>query len=213
MKNNYGQLPVIIGNIESIEAEMSFSQYYPIKMPDSKGRFERRFDPYTDLIKICACDFRENFGPEELNKSYVYLTVKNMYQEKGGNSFNRHGWHSDGFLTNDINYIWSDCGSTIFNNSDFNLSNCDKKSLKEMSKQALECNNLTYEDGLILRLNQFVIHKVAGIEKSSIRHFVKVSFSRDKYDLKGNSQNHLLNTNFVYRNRDTERNVPQNLEK
>lgn len=50
--------------------------------------------------------------------------------------------------------------------------------------------NLTCEDGSILRLNQFVIHKVVDIEKSSMRHFVKVSFGRDKYDLKGNSQNH-----------------------
>lgn len=52
-------------------------------------------------------------------------------------SFNRMGYHSDGFLTDDINYIWCDNNPTIFNISAFNLT------LDENLKSVHDGNNNT----------------------------------------------------------------------
>ena len=52
-------------------------------------------------------DFKNKYGRYRFLDSYMYLTVKRQYQSKS-KLFNRPGYHSDGFLTDDINYIWSD---------------------------------------------------------------------------------------------------------
>ena len=45
------------------------------------------------------------------NYNYWYLTVKHMWIDGYGN---REGWHCDGFGSDDVNYIWSDCVPTQF---------------------------------------------------------------------------------------------------
>jgi hypothetical protein len=112
-------------------------------------------------------------------------------------------------MTDDINYIWSDCCPTVFNNSEFNLTQDDSLSLKEMTEQAIESNNIVYDNCNILRLNQFNIHKVGEITKPQMRTFIKVSFSKDKYDLLGNSHNYQLDYNWDMKKRKETRNIPQ----
>ncbi|MBZ5864318.1 hypothetical protein LAG72_24625, partial [Escherichia coli] len=45
--------------------------------------------------------------------SFVYLSVKILHVTPDAPG-NRPGWHSDGFLTNDLNYIWADRNPTEF---------------------------------------------------------------------------------------------------
>lgn len=205
---HYGELPKQIGTHEVDCKEMMFYQYLPIKLSgDHMPIYEDRLKCFSDMIGTIGCDFIGTFGLDCYINSYVYLTAKRMYQ-KGSCSFNRPGWHSDGFMTDDINYIWYDNNPTVFNSANFNLSMDDQLSIIEMAEQHDYKLNRTYDSNTILRLDQFNIHRV-GYTTEGMRTFVKVSFSNDKYDLIGNSHNYLLDYNWEMKPRKEQRNIPQ----
>lgn len=179
----YGDRPAIVDVIKIDCKEMMFYQYLPIKMKDELSlQSEPRLKCFNKLIIASSKDFIKTFGIERFKSSFIYLTAKRMYQLPCS-SFNRLGWHSDGFLTDDINYIWCDDFPTVFNDSKFNLTLDDKVSLLEMSEQALPENDFSYDEFTLLRLNQFNIHKVGEYRSEGMRTFFKLSFSEDKYNL------------------------------
>jgi hypothetical protein len=207
----YGQLPKQLGNHQVDCKEMMFYQYLPIKLTgEHMPVFEDRLKCYDKLIGAICCDYIGTYGLDRFVGSYVYLTAKHLYQAPGC-SFNRPGWHSDGFMTEDINYIWYDKDPTVFNKSDFVLTMDDSFSLSEMKQQAKPRNDVTYPVNALLRLNQYNIHMV-GETTSGLRNFLKVSFSKDKYDLIGNSHNYLLNYEWEMKPRNEQRNIPQSLK-
>jgi hypothetical protein len=207
----YGDLPISLGIFKVNCAEMLFYQYLPIKFPAHEvSVYENRLNCFDELVEAICYDFIQTFGLDRYMKSYVYMTAKHLYQNPYL-SFNRAGWHSDGFLTDDINYIWCDRCPTIFNKTDFDLTLDDQISLQEMASQAFIQNNVQYAEDELLRLNQFNIHKVALSGNAGMRTFLKVSFSKDKYDLIGNSHNYLLNYQWKMRERKQERNIPQSI--
>ena len=206
---NYGDLPIKIGEYKVDCREMMFYQYLPIKLSGQDWYiFEDRLSYFSEIIEGSCIDFIKTFGLQKFKENYVYVTAKYMYQESGC-SYNREGYHSDGFMTDDINYIWSDKNPTTFNTSRFNITLDDSVSLIEMDKQAGVHNDIQFENNTLLRLNQFNIHKVSFSEESGMRTFVKVSFSKDKYDLIGNSVNYLLDYDWDYKARKIDRNIPQ----
>ena len=207
--NKYGQLPKVLGKYFISPKEMMFYQYLPIKMPgNTQPIYEPRLKCFDNIIGAICCDFIGEFGLDKYVESYLYLCAKNLFQSKGC-SYNRMGWHCDGFLTDDINYIWSDSCPTIFNNSDFNLTMNDRISMLEMESQALKENDFNYEENQLIRLNQFNVHKVADVTKEGMRTFLKLSFSKDKYDLIGNSKNYMIDYDWQMKERKAERNIPQ----
>lgn len=207
----YGELPKLLGIFEVECNEMMFYQYLPIKMiKQTHPIYEERLRCFDKLIGAICCDYIGEFGLDNYVNSYVYLTAKHLYQMPDC-SFNRTGWHSDGFLTDDINYIWCDKYPTIFNNTEFNLTLNDFLSMEEMEKQAKPLCNVTYGENRLLRLNQYNIHKVAPITEVGMRTFLKLSFSKDKYDLIGNSHNYLIDYNWEMKNRKEHRNIPQSI--
>lgn len=205
-----GERPLDLGiwNCKSGGEFFSY-QYLPVKLPFGSIALEPRLEDFRILLSMLGANFVKDFNINTYHKSYIYLTAKRKYQSSDY-GFNRPGWHSDGYGTNDINYIWSDSQPTIFNDSVFELSNDHESSMKQMEEQALPENNFTYENKAILRLNPRVIHKVGPIIEG-VRTFVKVSFSTDRYDLEGNSHNYLLDYNWPMRPRNKIRNVPQSL--
>lgn len=207
---NYGELPKSLGLHQIDVNEMMFYQYLPIKFPEKTDIiYEERLRCFDKIIGIICCDYIGEYGLDRYVNSYVYLTAKNMYQNNNC-LYNRPNWHSDGFLTDDINYIWSNKLPTTFNGSTFNLCHDDSQSLIQMEAQALPINDKFYSKNELLRLNQYCIHKVSDIKEGCIRAFLKISFSLDKYDLVGNSHNYLLDYNWQMRNREISRNMPQN---
>lgn len=205
----YGKHPHKLGQ-HSVECkEMLFYQYLPIKLiGQSEPKIEPRLNYFGALIGVCCCDFIGVFGLDRYVQSYIYLTVKHLFQMPHC-SFNRPGYHSDGFMTDDINYIWSDKFPTVFNDTNFRLSMDDSGSLVEMEQQANPENDFNYGNEILLRLDQYNIHKVGSITNSDIRTFFKLSFSKDKYDLEGNSHNYLLDYKWEMKPRRAERNIPQ----
>ena len=206
----YGELPILVETIELNQCrEMMFYQYLPIKLAGSVHySYERRLDYFIQIINVSVSDFIKQFGFDEYCKSYVYVTAKNGWVSPI-QSFNRPGYHSDGFMTNDINYIWCDKFPTVFNTSLFDLTQDDSISLSEMESQALKHNEFQYKEFDLLRLNQFNIHKVCEISHGDFRTFLKVSFSKDKYDLIGNSHNYEIDYSWNMKPRNFERNIPQ----
>jgi hypothetical protein len=204
----YGDLPKRLGIHHVTCDEMLFYQYLPIKLAgDSHPIMEDRLKPFSDLTGVCNCDFIGVFGLKAFVDSYVYITAKHLYVAPGC-SFNRPGYHSDGFMTDDINYIWCDKFPTIFNTSQYALTMHHEYSLSEMEAQSLSDKEVRYSDNELLRLNQFSIHKVADVERPSMRTFFKLSFSKDRYNLIGNSHNYLLKYDWEMKPREEIRNHP-----
>jgi hypothetical protein len=205
----YGQLPKDLGQHEIICDEMMFYQYLPIKMPgENNPVYEDRLRCFDRLVGVVCCDFIGTFGLDAYVSSYLYLTAKYMYQVPGC-SYNRPGYHSDGFMTDDINYVWCDKNPTVFNTTDFALTMDDSGSLVEMEQQAEIEKEISYPENTLLRLDQFNIHKVADVKKPGMRTFLKLSFSHDRYNLIGNAHNYLLKYEWLMNTRKEERNIPQ----
>lgn len=207
--NKYNKVPKNLGIVQCTVEEYFSYLYLPIKIPGGiEPKFEERLSPFSLIIGKVCCDYIGDFGLNDYISSYVYIIAKNQYQ-RNGSGFNRPGWHSDGFGTGDISYIWSNNQPTIFNKGPFELSNDDYLSMIEMEQQVKEENNYSFPNNSLLRMDQFTIHKVADYKEGN-RAFVKICVSKDKYNLRGNSINYLLNDKWDYVDRLPTRNVPQN---
>lgn len=205
----YGAMPKVLGRHEVACKEMMSYQYLPIKLPGQTSvTREQRLAPFDALIGASCRDFVADYGLGRFVDSHVYITAKHLFQGPGG-TFNRLGWHCDGFMTDDVNYIWANRSPTVFNDSSFSLSMDDRLSMAEMQAQAAPWRDCDYGVCVLLRLDQFVVHRVQEPSSTELRTFFKLSISRDRYDLEGNAKNYLLDYDWPMRPRSQERNVPQ----
>lgn len=203
----YGAPPVDLGLIDLSPSEMMFWMYCPIKLPgmlsvsapDNLKQFSRL---WAKAAHDCVDRWKD---------SYVYITAKTVFAT-AENPGNRPGWHSDGFLTDDLNYIWCDANPTIFWEPDirFRFPADHSASLAQMQAVAdLHFHeHRTYPLKHLLRLDQTVLHKVDTAIQPGVRAFVKVSVSKHRYALRGNSINHELAGDWSYADRQVERNCP-----
>lgn len=193
----YGTAPKVLGEFNLEASEMCYVQYLPIALPRSKVAIPenlRWVQPLLDAIEFSVID-------------HVYLTVKHIYVS-GSDCGNRPGWHSDGFGTDDINYIWCDSNPTEFAIQHFDLSNDCDKSMKEMEQQFIVGSEIVYPVKTLLRLDQSVIHRTPTKCVPGYRTFVKISVSKHRYNLKGNAHNYLLDYDWDMVERKVERNHP-----
>jgi hypothetical protein len=220
----YGNLPHDLGLVDLPASEMLFWLYCPIFVPNSYSIVLpdnlKQFRPIVDRV---TCDLEDVgcYYAEDL--TYIYLTAKTLWVGGGGKNMNRPGWHSDGFGTDDLNYIWSDRAPTEFLHLDplVEIPQDCRESMEEMSKLAygaealgpIDFAHTTYPDKHLLRLDQSVIHRAAEDVTPGMRTFVKVSVSKDRYDLIGNSINHdLPASHWPLVERKAERNHPQSVK-
>ena len=202
----YGLPPEDLGLVETKCPEMMCYQYLPIRIPDPtqyrKGqgfayKIPERLQWVSDLLRFIEVD----------KDDYVYLTAKNLWAS-ADNKGNRGGWHSDGFMTNDVNYIWYDCLPTEFAVQNFNITEDCERSLKEFEEQVDIRHIITYPNQHLLKLTPENIHRVSESRIEGFRTFVKISVSKNKYNLKGNSHNYLFDYDWTMVNRFEERNHP-----
>jgi hypothetical protein len=195
-----GTAPVRIGRIAVKASEMMFVQYMPIHLPERGTRVPPHLMCFEPLIAVALRERR----PDQ----YVYLTAKHLYVTPG-NVGNRPGWHTDGFGTDDINYIWCDRVPTEFCVQPFELSDDCDESMAQMEAQARYENIRTYGENMLLRLDSAVVHRPPVlVEPNGYRTFVKVSISRDLYNLEGNAHNYLFDYDWPMVPRDVKRNHP-----
>ena len=204
----YNKRPKNLGSFACQVEEYMTYIYLPIHIPNMVSPiFEQRLKVFEKIIGAACCDFIGDFGLDRYMESYVYVTAKHQFQ-KLGSGFNRPGWHSDGFMTDDISYVWSNKQPTIFNDTCFLLSQNDTLSMDQMEEQAKPEKNYSFPNESLLRMDQYSIHKVAEYEGGN-RAFVKICFSKDKYNLCGNSINYEIDYNWEFKKRLAIRNIPQ----
>lgn len=205
-KKRYGNPPVRIGK-EHVEVdEMMYYQYLPIKLKDNDNIYlPKRLKNYKSLIYGAIFDYFTKGGDKDC---YIYVTLKVMFTPTN-TSLNREGWHSDGFMSDDINYIWSDTLPTEYIEGEWDILQDHKESLLIFNHLGNYYKVKTCEPNVLYRLDESVIHRVQVNKGSPIlRQFMKVSFSKDKYNLKGNSHNYLIDYDWEMKDRDIERNHP-----
>lgn len=203
----YGTHPESLGIVDIDPTEMMFWMYCPIKTPGMNNVIVpanlQQFSPLIQRVKT-------DLGDEWQDK-YVYITAKTLYV-KPETPGNRPGWHSDGFLTDDLNYIWSDRNPTVFFYDGLRhaFSADHIRSLDEMNKlcEPDSSEHFRYANKHLMKLDQRVLHKVDTNITAGLRTFVKISVSTEVYALKGNSINHSLPIADVYQERGSERNCP-----
>lgn len=212
MKNNntdYGVSPHFVASVPLKVKEMMLYQYMPIKMCNSGlVKVDARLEFLESFLHKVQEDFTREFGVDRYFEEYMYLTIKHSFQSTGC-PHNRAGWHSDGFMTDDINYIWYDKCPTLFSMARFDLTMDDSISLDEMEEQAKGSVTRVYPNNSLIRLDQYNIHRVGDIRKEEFRSFIKVSFSKDKYNLAGNTHNYLFDYDWKMYSREKVRNIPQ----
>lgn len=197
----YGAPPKDLGELKLDTSEMMFWLYLPIKMPGTYSeQLPKQLDPYTEVIDRVYMDVNKTFGRQRWKDSYVYLSVKVLHVTPDAPG-NRPGWHSDGFLTDDLNYIWADRNATEFfitaDHKRFYVPEDHTQSMEWFDQQATcrPCTGDRLEHAKVnhlYRLDQTVIHRVSLNVDSGKRAFVKVSVSNKPYVQLGNSINHGL---------------------
>jgi hypothetical protein len=183
----YGDLPEDLSLIDLSPTEMMFWMYCPVVTPTG-AYLPENLSQFRPILR--ACFEREGLPIQD---KYVYLTAKTLWVS-GDYIGNRPGWHSDGFGTDDVNYIWYDRAPTEFYQGRLILpTQCDD-AMKRMEDAANERRWAwqTFPDKHLLRLTPSVIHRSPVSFEPGMRTFVKVSISRDQYNLEGNSVNHGL---------------------
>jgi hypothetical protein len=202
----YGTLPKDLGLVDINPTEMMCWLYCPISVPGSlEVVLPQNLAQFADIVLPVLDDI----GPTGVEK-YVYITAKTLFVTPD-NSGNRPGWHSDGFMTDDINYVWSDSNPTVFWKAEqpVNITQHHTESMKEMTQLADTTGQLcVYADKHLLKLDQRHIHKVAERTTSGMRTFVKISVSKHLYAHVGNSINHDLDFPAPTIQRSMERNCP-----
>ncbi len=208
----YGEAPKNLGQFDFDTSEMMFWLYCPIKLPNGRRCLPDNLKKFDKFVQYCIEDLINEFGIDRWENSYVYLSAKSMHVSKEAQG-NRLGWHSDGFLTNDLNYIWCDLNPTVFFESDERLKlpadHTQSARVMDIALEEFPEHHKRYPTKTLLRLDQTVLHKVEPNAQSGVRTFLKLSISDKPYALKGNSINHGLHTGFDYQDRQPERNCPQ----
>lgn len=161
--------------------------------------------------------------PDLFTDWYVYLSVKHGWVD-AGQAGNREGWHIDGFGSpGDKNFIWCDSTPTEYLKGTFVVPSDHKGCLERLAYLAgkvgiqhkprndlapLHITQGHLETHTLYELGQ-TVHQPSKALVSGMRTFVKISVSRERYDLVGNARNPLLpSTHWPLKAREGVRNHP-----
>lgn len=210
MTIQYGKSPTVLGRYPFEPSEMMYYLYLPIHMA---GEYQPLRVPanlmYIEpLVKEAwqACEFEK--GDYFWQDHYIYVTAKTMYVGPGF-SGNRPGWHADGYGSNgDLNFIWYNMNPTQFAIQPFaDIPDDDFQSMVEMERQIDPTRIVEFPCEHLLQLDESVVHRVNPTVEAGYRTFIKISVSRHKFNLKGNSHNYLFDYDWGLHDRGAVRNL------
>jgi hypothetical protein len=199
----------ILATIDLNPVEHMLYLYLPVKMPhDSRVYLPPQLRFCDKVLAAAMEDAYQRLLPLFFNQWYVYLTVKTMWVTPSCPG-NRPGWHADGFGSGgDLNYIWHSMNPTEFAVQKFRkVSSDDLQCLEDLSYQVDHDSIVVYPNRTLLRLDERVVHRVSPNPKEGLRTFIKVSVSKHKYNLKGNSHNYLIDYDWEMHDRVQLRNM------
>lgn len=211
---SYGKAPEEIGCFDLDWDEYMHYMYLPVVMPyQGHGwRLPERLKFVQPLLT--ALYSAAPWGRYQ----YVYVTARRGFATPN-NPLNRPGWHCDGFGTDDVNYIWTDAFPTRYATGDLDPCTDDHMLSIEAWNRSLDVVRPRDDiSGIavhkiklntLYRLDPFVIHSTPKIPApGGERGFIKISFSNEKYNLKGNSHNYLFDYDWKMWDRAELRNDP-----
>lgn len=199
----YGKAPEAVGQFDISPTEMMFWLYLPVSAPGHEPRIPKQLRPFHDLVNAALGHSR--FFAAMKDTHYAYVTAKTLYCAEGCLG-GRPGWHTDGFGTDDINYIWADRDPTEFCvQSDLEISDDDQQSMLDMEAQCIKA--IQYTPKTLHRIDPFVVHRIPPKMPAGMRTFFRLSISRDRYNYLGNSVNHELDLGWEYVPREEARNT------
>lgn len=186
----------------------------PIYMPDQGWRIPkliaRQFMNAIHAAAVCE----DKFDGGYMNDHYVYITI-DQKTVLAGKTGRRAGAHSDAYIERsneqvdvtlenaDIiareigevshTYIVTDCLPTEFFDVPFPIEQTEcNQVLKTFDEIADRSTPILYPAYTLLRLDPYVVHRCAVCHKDTPRTFVKISFSRKRYNRQGNTHNNLF---------------------
>lgn len=122
-----------------------------------------------------------------------YLTLKHEYVNPGSTG-TRPGWHIDGFMSDQLNFIWFDCLPTQVAVGEFELTLDHNISLHEMELAAKDKSVYPLLSKTMYELSQEVVHAPVANEtnKPILRTFLKLTFTKDEFNCSRNAWNYKL---------------------
>ncbi len=209
---DYGTPPLDITHFDPDWSEFMHYLYLPVVIPGMGDdiRLPPRLEFVRPLVELVI--ERERFVSMD-DPRHIYVTARHGFAAPG-NPLNRPGWHADGFGTDDINYIWADRWPTLFAVGDFGEISTDHvRSVEQFTERiAAPGSTIAVSPGyerVVYRLDPSVIHAAPEIPPpGGERSFLKISVSPDRYNLRGNSHNHLFDYRWRMWSRDEVRNHP-----
>lgn len=227
MSNYYGMPPVEVTTEFDLPDWQEFMHYLylPVRLPahDRKDwglpdeALPDRLAFLEQVIDRAVWDASQQVA--HLQDPYVYVTARRGFATPG-NPLNRPGWHCDDFGGTDLNYVWCDEFPTRVLRADpgsIDMPADDVESMRVMDSVAEMIGWPGADDVWIepirthtmYRLTPHVIHDTPIIPApGGMRSFFKISVSNHRYDLIGNSHNHLLDYDWPMVSRDVLRNQP-----
>ena len=201
--------PVEKMRIDVTHEEMCFVQYLPIKLPEQGFAIPKNLSWTWPLVFRAFNDWvnTDSTSISDAEDSYIYLTVKRLWVN-GNNVGNRTGWHIDGFMTEDVNYIWFNGAGTVVMDGVADIDEDHEKSMLQMGALSDKLRRVHAENNMLIKLTNQDIHSPPFYVHSHLRTFVKVSISKHKYNLKGNAHNYLLDYKWDMKDREISRNHP-----
>jgi len=144
------------------------------------------------LFKMIGCGMLD--GDWDYDQ-YCYITIKKMFINPN-TCGNRSGWHIDGFLSDQRNFIWSDCEATPTEVSvgDFYLSKHHDYSIDEMYEQGFYNFNAQLSVNTLYEMDQNIVHRPTEnyTGKPVLRTFIKLTYSKELFNGFGNAWNYKL---------------------
>lgn len=175
--------------------------YMPVKLAgDDRIALPSGLEFLSEIVAVCL-------RRDSAYHKYVYVSYECSFVRKGV-SQKRPGWHADGFMTEDINFIWYSTCPTVFNSTEFNVKLDHKVSMEQFEAQVNEDLNYRLPCNALIRLDQTVVHRADPAEKDEVRTFFKLSISTEKYNLKGNAHNPEFDYLWTMHDRSIVRNHP-----
>ena len=214
--------PKSVGVFQLTSKEYCQYLYLPIKMAGSFNIvIEPRLRFLTNMVAEVIAQESQRTSLFSLCEKYIYLTIKQTFIAKEAHH-NRPGWHSDGFGTYDVQYIWFDKFPTEFMIGEFNVSSDDTESMADFQRYSenMVLNNRGFrlpgpgsyfhqpDPFHLYFIDQNNIHRTTPATEDGVRTFIKITVSSHIYAQEGNSVNYDLDYSWDLAPRYIDRNQP-----
>lgn len=209
----YGKATKCVGHHYMDLGEVMYYLYLPIAMPGAT--FDIRLPPNLARCReLVERTIAHAHMMRDTRGDYVYISARKGWATPD-NPLNRPGWHCDGFGTDDLNYVWWKGPGTRFAIQSFAAIEADHvRSMAQFEEQVVADNVWSPPESGVYMIDPYVVHATPIIAPPGCwRQYVKISFSKERYNLENNSHNYLFDYSWKLHTREALRNDPHKAQR